>query len=126
MRRVEKWETWVWFSTFPSGARRAVGMWKSRGVCEISKGRREVWGNPLLVFHTFHGSGISIALVWLHRKRGGIGDSLLHRRKSWALAAFIVSAQSVSLLAVAHASICLKVIPGFRYWLARGSERNFS
>src|SRR5580698_6859431 len=37
--RVGKWETGFWFSTFPSGLRRAVGMWESRAVGEISKGR---------------------------------------------------------------------------------------
>jgi hypothetical protein len=115
VRRVEKWETWVWFSTFPSGARRGCGN------VEISRGVRDFQGpvgsvgNRFLVFHTFHGPGISTALVWLHRKRGGIGDSLLHRRKSLAFAAFIFSAHSVSLIAPAHASICLRVIPALRY-----------
>src|SRR5580658_4358391 len=93
----------------------AVGMWESRGVGEISKGRWEVWETGFWVSHTFHRPGISTALVWLHRKRGGIGDSLLHRRRSLALAAFIFSAHSVSLIASAHASICWKVIPGLRY-----------
>ena len=115
VRRVEKWKTWVWFSTFPSGARRGCGN------VEISRGGRDFQGpvgsvgNRFLVFHTFHGPGISTAPLRLHRKRGGIGDSLLQRRKSWAFAVFILSAHSVSLIARAHASIRLKVIPGLRY-----------
>src|SRR5437660_9812362 len=40
----------------PAGA---VGMWKSRGVGEISKGRWEGW--ETWVFHSFHGPGISTA-----------------------------------------------------------------
>jgi hypothetical protein len=82
VRRVEKWETWVWFSTFPSGARWGCGnVGISRGVRDFQGPVGSV-GNRFLVFRTFHGPGISTALVWLHRNRGGIGDSLLHRRRS--------------------------------------------
>ena len=115
MRRVEKWETWVWFSTFPRGAR-----WGCGNV-EISRGVRDFQGpvgsvgNRFWVFHTFHGPGISTALLGLQRKRGGIGEELLHRRRSSVLVAFIFSAHSVSLIAVAQASICLKVMLALRY-----------
>src|SRR6266404_144746 len=60
--RVGKWETWVWFSTFPGAAR------LSCGNVEISRGWRDFQGavgrveNLGLVFHSFHGPGISTAL----------------------------------------------------------------
>ena len=44
---VGKWETCFWFSTFPGPRSRVVGMWKSRAVCEISKGRWKEWESRL-------------------------------------------------------------------------------
>src|SRR5579863_2612102 len=62
VRRVGKWETAVWFSTFPCGVR------LGGGNVEISPGLRdfqgavESVGNLPLVFHAFHGPAISTAL----------------------------------------------------------------
>jgi hypothetical protein len=71
-------------------------------------------GNLLSVFHAFHGPGISTALLlgWLQRNRGGIGDSVLHCRKSFAFAAAILTAHSVSLIALANRSSCAKPMFG--------------
>jgi hypothetical protein len=61
--RVEKWETVFWFSTFPRGAR------LGGGNVEISRCMRDFQGtvgrveNLVLVFHSFHGPGISTALL---------------------------------------------------------------
>ena len=53
-----------------------------------------------LVFHAFHGPGISTALrgAWPHWNLGGTGDSILHWRSSCALAAVIFRAEAVSLI----------------------------
>jgi len=110
LRGVGKGETGLWFSTFPCNA--SLGC----GNVGISRGWRDFQGagerveNLGLVFHSFHGPGISIAL-WgmLQRKRGGSGDSLLQWRKSLALAVPIFLAQSVSLRATANESSCAKL-----------------
>jgi len=49
------------FPLFPLRSARAVGMWKSRGVCEISKERWERVESLPLAFHGFHRSVISTA-----------------------------------------------------------------
>jgi hypothetical protein len=126
-RRVEKWETWFWFSTFPSGARRGCGnVGISRGGRDFQGAVGSV-GNVGFVFHAFHGPVISTAF-WAgrHRKRGGTGDSILHRRSSCLRAVFIFRALSVSLIAVACWSSRFQLRLGFRYCAALGSERNFS
>jgi hypothetical protein len=62
VRRVGKWETGFWFSTFPGGVRRGGGN------VEISPGLRDFQGavgsveNLLVVFQAFHGPVISTAL----------------------------------------------------------------
>ena len=57
-----KWETCLWFSTFPERFAGAVGMWKSRPPFgEISKGLVESVGSLLLAFQAFHSPGISTA-----------------------------------------------------------------
>jgi hypothetical protein len=57
-----KWETCLWFSTFPERFAGAVGMWKSRPPFgEISKGLVESVGSLVLAFHAFHSPGISTA-----------------------------------------------------------------
>jgi hypothetical protein len=61
---VGKWETCLWFSTFPSAfVAGAVGISPSLG--EISKGLVERVGSLLLAFHSFHSPGISTALLLL-------------------------------------------------------------
>ena len=63
LHRLEKWETGFWFSTFPRGA--SLG----GGNVEISRCLRDFQGtvgrggNLGLVFHSFHGPGISTALL---------------------------------------------------------------
>jgi len=49
------------FHFFHPRSARAVGMWKSRGVCEISKERWERVESLPLAFHDFHRSVISTA-----------------------------------------------------------------
>ena len=73
--RVGKWETWVWFSTFPGGRSGAVGMWGTRGVCELSKGRWKVretccWFSVLSMGPTFPQpiAGRSLTAVTQNRK----------------------------------------------------------
>jgi hypothetical protein len=126
--RVGKWETGPWFPTFPSGAKPGcgnVGISRRRRDFQGAVGRV---GNLLLVFHAFHGPGISTALLLgeLQQNRGGIGDSVLHCRNSFALAAVILRAHSVSLIAIANRSSCAKPMFGFRYWAASGSDFSFS
>ena len=121
-----KWKTWFWFSTFPSGAKAGCG---NVGISRCGRdfqGPVGRVGNLLSVFHSFHGPVISTALGRLQTKRGGIGDSDLHRRNSLALAALNFLAQSVSLIAAAKASNCWKLIPGLRYLAASGSDFTFS
>ena len=126
--RVGKWETCFWFSTFPSGAKPGCGN------VEISRRGRDFQGavgrvgNLLSAFHAFHGSGISTALLLgeLQQNRGGIGDSILHCHSSFALAAPILMAHSVSLIAIANRSNCANPMFGFRYWMASGSDFSFS
>ena len=61
---MEKWETCLWFSTFPSGPKPGGGnVGNSRGV-RVVQGPVEREGNLLLVFRTFHGPGISTAYCW--------------------------------------------------------------
>src|SRR6266542_4915211 len=61
--RVGKWETAFWFSSFPCGT--SLG----GGNVEISRCLRDFQGtvgrvgNLGLVFHSFHGTGISTALL---------------------------------------------------------------
>ena len=69
--RVEKWETWVWFSTFPTGTKPGCGN------VEISRFLRDFQGTVervvklLLLFHSFHGTAISTARAWApHCVRG--------------------------------------------------------
>jgi len=126
--RVGKWETRFWFSTFPSGAKPGCGN------VEISRRWRDFQGavgrvgNLFSVFHAFHGPGISTALLLgeLQQNRGGTGDSVLHCRNSFALAAVILRAHSVSLIAIANRSSCASPMFGFRYWAASGCDFSFS
>jgi len=91
----------------------AVGMWESRAVCEIPKGRWKEWETRVVVFHSFHGPGISTACLGLcQRKRGGgSGDSILQTRSSLALDALIFLANSVSLMVFASRSNVPRLIP---------------
>lgn len=72
--------------------------------------------NPVLVFHSFHGPGISTAWApFGHKKRGGgNGDSILQARNNRALAALILRAHSVSLMVAARRSSCFSWIPSLR------------
>jgi len=62
---VGKWKTWGWFSTFPGGARQGGGNGKISPSLRDFQGPVERVGNPLLVFHAFHGLGISTAPLLL-------------------------------------------------------------
>ncbi len=126
-RRVEKWETGFWFSTFPCGAS------PGGGNVKISPGLRDFQGavgsveNLGLVFHAFHGLGISTALRrGGQAKRGATGNWVLHCRSSRSLAAFILRAHSVSLICNATRSNSAHFTPGFRKDSASASDWSFS
>jgi hypothetical protein len=61
--RVGKWETCFWFSTFPSGAKPGCGNVGISRRWRDFQGAVGRVGNLLLVFHAFHGPGISTALL---------------------------------------------------------------
>lgn len=126
--RVGKWETCFWFSTFPSGAKPGCGNVEISRCWRDFQGAVGRVGNLLLVFHAFHGPVISTALLpgGLQPNRGGTGDSILHCRNSFAFAAPILMAHSVSLIAIACRSNCANPMFGFRYWMASGSDFSFS
>src|SRR5713101_6871908 len=103
LRRVEKWETGLWFSTFPSGASWGGGnveIWRS---LPDFQGTVERGGNRGLVFPSFHGPVISTARERSAQRNrgGGRGDSILQARSSLFLAALIFLANSVSLMVFA-------------------------
>src|SRR6266436_9414936 len=63
LRGEGKWETGLWFSSFPRSASRGggnVGISRCRRDFQGTVGRV---GNLGLVFHSFHGPGISTALL---------------------------------------------------------------
>lgn len=131
--RVGKWETWVWFSSFPSALRRRcgnVGNSRCRRVFQGAVGRVE---NLRSVFQAFHGPGISTVLSLVApdvapraQNRGGKGDSILQSRRSFSLARFMRLADSVSLMAWAIWSSCSKLRPGLRYCSALGNDFSLS
>lgn len=61
--RVGKWETCFWFSTFPSGAKPGCGNVEISRCWRDFQGAVGRVGNLFLVFHAFHGPGISTALL---------------------------------------------------------------
>jgi hypothetical protein len=102
------------------------------GNVEISRflrdfqGTVERVGKLLLLFHSFHGPGISTAPPLCYRNRGGSGDWTLHCRSNRDLAAFIWRAHCVSLIAIASRSNCAKLMPGLRYCSTRSSDFSIS
>ena len=90
------------------------------------QGTVEGVGKLLLLFHSFHGPGISTALRLRYRNGGGSGDCILHWRSSCDLAAFICRAQSVSLRADAQRSNFAAVIPCFNDFSHSGRDLSFS
>ncbi len=116
-----------WFSTFPGAAR------LSCGNVEISRGWRDFQGavgrveNLGLVFHSFHGPGISTALLRLNsirRRTVHLGPRDLASNAS--LAFCICCAASVSLIRIACRCSIGAVMPGFKYCSHFGSETSFS
>ena len=91
-----------------------------------SQGAVERGEKLLLLFHAFHGPGISIALRAPQFVPRGSADSLLQRRSSTPLAAAIFRAHSVSLIFCATASSRAKLIPSFKYFSASGKLFHFS
>jgi len=126
VRRVEKWETWFWFSTFPGGARRGGGNVKIPLGLRDFQGAVGSVGNLVLVFHTFHRPGISTAPRARYRNGGGSGNCTLQCRRSRDLAAFILRAQSVSLIESASRSSSARLSPGLRDCSAPSSDFSFS
>ena len=81
----------------------------------------------LLLFHAFHGPGISIAFPARPQAVSrASGDSLLQRRSSATLAAVIFRAHSVSLIFCATWSRRAKLMPAFTYVSASGKLFHFS
>jgi len=78
-----------------------------------------------LVFHAFHGPGISTA-PWLRYRNRESGDCILQCRSSRDLAAVICRAHSVSLIASAFRSSSARLRPGLRYCSACSSDFSFS
>ena len=144
-----KWETCFWFSTFPSGAKLGCGNVGIAGSLRDFQGAVVSVGKLPLLFHAFHGPVISTALflspphgqfgpfgklklywrfplaLWPY-VFGGMGDSILHRRKSFTFAAAIFRAHSVSLIFCAVCSNCTKLMLGFKYCCASGNPFSFS
>ena len=111
---------------FPMAAKPGCGnVGISRSLRDF-QGAVERVGKLLLLFHAFHGPGISTALRPCYRKGGGSGYCILHCRNSRDLAVFICRAHSVSLIARASRSSSAKLTPGLRYCSARSSDFSFS
>ena len=87
------------------------------------QGAVEGVGKLFLLFHSFHGPGISTAR---YRNGGGTGDCILHCRSNRDLALLILRAYSVSLIASASRSSSPRLTPGLRYCSACSSDFSFS
>ena len=100
------------------------------GNVEISRllrdfqGTVEGVGKLVLLFHAFHGPGISTAQTPIYCNR--VGSEILHCRSSRDFAAFTFRAHSVSLIAIAFSSNCDKLVPGLRYCSTRSNDFSFS
>ena len=124
---VGKWETCFWFSTFPSGATPGCGNVGISRLWRDFQGAVESGEKLILLFHAFHGPGISIAFhARSHVVSRASGDSLLQRRNSATLAVRIFRAHSVSLIVFAVASSRAKLMPSFKYCFASGKLFHFS
>jgi hypothetical protein len=122
--RVGKWKNWGWFSTFPGGPRRGGGNVKISPQLRDFQGPVERVGNLLLVFHAFHGPGISTAP---YRHYANFGrDRVLYCCSNLVLAAFIRKAHSVSLIACARCSSSGIRTPDFKNCSAPGRDCSFS
>lgn len=126
MRRVEKWETRFWFSTFPPGTRPGGGNVRIPLGLRDFQGAVGSLGNLGLVFQAFHGTGISTARRPRYRNGGGTGNCTLQCRSNRDLAAFILRAHSVSLISSASRSSSAQLRPGLQYCSARSSDFSFS
>ena len=98
------------------------------GNVEISRSLRdfqgtvERGGKPFLLFHAFHGPGISTA-----PGQPNLGkDGVRHCSSNLALAAFMRRAHSVSLIVSARFPSSCKRNPGFKNRSASGSDCSFS
>ena len=93
-------------------------MWKSGRCLPDFQGVVGSGENLLLVFPGFHSTAISTAPLFACDSRYGIhvgrGDSILQARNTFALAAPIFFANSVSLIAAAARSSASMLIPGLR------------
>ena len=111
---------------FPMAAKPGCGNVGISRFLRDSQGAVERVGKLLLLFHSFHGPGISTTLRRGYWKRGGSGECTLHCPSSRDFAAFIRRAHSVSLIAIASRSSSARVRPGLRYCPARSSDFSFS
>lgn len=123
--RVGKWETCVWFSTFPSAARPScgnVGISRCRRDSQGAVGRV---GNLPLVFHAFLRPVISTAPA-PSRFRAWFHFLPRHWANKASLARCIRCAASVSLMRRESRSNSSAVMPSFKYFSQSGRETNFS
>jgi len=107
---------------FPVAAKLGGGNVEISRFVRDFQGTVERVGKLFLLFHSFHGPGISTALS--QRNFGNAG--VWHCCSNLALAALIRRAHSVSLMASARFSSSRKLNPGFRNRSASGSDCSFS
>jgi len=103
----------------------SVGMWESRDVCEIPKGRWKEW-KTWFWFSAFPRHRHFHRSPPHQPNRGGTGDSILQRRNRAAFAVAIFFALSVSLTAAANLSSWAKLTFGLMHFAASGSDFSFS
>ena len=108
---------------FPMDAKPGCGNVGISRFLRDFQGAVERVGKLFLLFHSFHGPGISTAR---YRNGGGTGGCALHCRSNRALALLILRAHSVSLSASASRSSSPRLTPGLRCCSARSSDFSFS
>lgn len=107
---------------FPIAAKPGGGNVEISRFLRDFQGTVERVGKLFLLFHAFHGPGISTALG----QRNFGNDGVWHCRSNLALAALIRRAHAVSLMASARFSSSGKLNPGFKNRSASGSDCSFS
>lgn len=107
---------------FPMAAKLGGGNVEISRFLRDFQGTVERVGKLFLLFHAFHGTGISTALGYLNFG----SDGVWHCCSSLALAALMRRAHSVSLMASARVSRSGKLNPALKNRSASGSDCNFS
>ena len=113
------------FPLFHGRSAGAVGMWESRAVGEIPKGRWEGW-ETCLWFSTLSTVPAFPQLPLFRVLPARSHFILRHLVNNASLAFCICCAASVSLIRLDCRSSSAAVIPSFKYFSQFGSETNFS